>query len=645
MTTGEQLHRMTENVYRNVIDGFTPEVRTLIVQGKVYDKALQGVTQAAKEYFDAIVRVGEVASDTKGSRQLGQSLLQIAETYRQIEAERDAVVHCLRKEILLPMEGKLDLEWKYINQNQKSYLSENKSKAEIVEKRRNEVKKIQKKTQKNHSEKYLEKEQRSLDELHQLTKSLLSFRSQSLREAWCEQRKRYAYLVERYCASIKNEAAFYGKAHSVLQYRLPKWNESCEKPYKLPEECEEMLSMDFSGPLESPLHMELRNSMKMLAKNKDDSSGSEKSQSRPVSLASQEIERPLSVEVDTPPATQTFPTSQSTPPSEPPPPSTQPPSYPPSQPPPEQDQFSQYPPPQGGYISSTLPNRGKAAGGLRHSKSVMYPSPGSRNRPQVQRHVSESGDDKGIPKVRSLYNHPAAGETQLSLQEGDIVGLIGPQNNGWFFGHNYRSKRNGWFPISFTQPLDNGIPHSNGSLQQPPPPSTEMPYPSQVQNHQGMNQDSPHMPMRRGLSVSSENLSRTNGDNYPSPDYSTNDSPNHMKFFTSRPPPPSQTHGGLLISTSQQAVSQQSLHSGHDTSSGSQLSSGSITPQTSSHVSEVEKPSTPTHPPPPPPTELAPDKTEEQEGEKENPLLNVQLRKTVTDDRSAPQIPANYNLN
>lgn len=53
---------------------------------------------------------------------------------------------------------------------------------QAVEKRRSEVKKLQKKTQKNHSEKYLEKEQKSLDDLHQLSKQLLSFRSQSLRE-------------------------------------------------------------------------------------------------------------------------------------------------------------------------------------------------------------------------------------------------------------------------------------------------------------------------------------------------------------------------------------------------------------------------------------------------------------------------------
>lgn len=53
---------------------------------------------------------------------------------------------------------------------------------QAVEKRRNDVKKLQKKTQKNHSEKYLEKEQKSLDDLHQLSKQLLSFRSQSLRE-------------------------------------------------------------------------------------------------------------------------------------------------------------------------------------------------------------------------------------------------------------------------------------------------------------------------------------------------------------------------------------------------------------------------------------------------------------------------------
>ncbi|PIK60473.1 hypothetical protein BSL78_02582 [Apostichopus japonicus] len=237
------------------------------------------------------------------------------------------------------------------------------------------------------------------------------------------------------------------------------------------------------------------------------------SQSRPVSLASQELDRPLSVEVEATP-----------PPSQYVPPVSQPPM---TEPPPEPNQM------------------------MKMDPMNQAPRWGSKFRPQMQRHSSESGDEKQVPKVRCLYNHIAAGETQLNFQEPNM---------------------------------------HNPQLQQ---------QQQQQQQQQTTSGPSEHA-RRKAMSVSSENLARTNGDNYPSPDYSVNDSPGHMKFFSGTPPPPSQTHGGLLITTSQQ-----SLPSTIDSSSGSQLSSGSLTQQNSSGMNEaaLEKPSTPTHSPPPPPSE------------------------------------------
>ena len=51
-----------------------------------------------------------------------------------------------------------------------------------VDKCRTELKKIQKKASKNHSEKYVEKEQKSSEELQHLTKQLYDFRNEGLRD-------------------------------------------------------------------------------------------------------------------------------------------------------------------------------------------------------------------------------------------------------------------------------------------------------------------------------------------------------------------------------------------------------------------------------------------------------------------------------
>ncbi|XP_041473029.1 brain-specific angiogenesis inhibitor 1-associated protein 2-like protein 1 isoform X2 [Lytechinus variegatus] len=686
MATGDQLHRMTENVYRHTIEGFNPELRNLVTLGRAYEKALQSVSQAAKDYFNAIVAVGELASETKDSRQLGQSLLQIAETYRQIETEREITVHALRKELLHPLEGKLEQEWKNVLQVQKTYLSENKAKSEAVEKCRSEVKKLQKKTQKNHSEKYIEKEQRTAEELQLLTKQLHNFRSNGLREAWTEERRRYCYLVDRYCSLIKNNAAFFSKAQSVLHHRLPKWNESCDKSDKLPEECEDILSFDFSGPLETPLQVELRNSRRlyerniMLAQNEERTKKSP--QHEPTSPKTpNESDRPLSVDVEPPqqppPPSSTGVTSSysatlpnikklgsSTHPSVhqlPPfqtnqqqqmiPPMTQPTTPSPPQQPPQQQQQPLQQPPQ----TQVPPN---LAG--RHSKSVKSPHhlhaiSQTMPRQTFMRRVSEAGDmmenEQKMPRVQAVYTHSATGENQLAFSEGDIIGLVGPKNNGWFYGHNYRTRRNGWFPITYTQPLADIVPKTNGT--------------SNILN-------------TKPVAASMDNLQSV-GNDYPTPDYSGPGSPVTAASTLSLPQvgiaipstlstPPTYTNpsasasnnngvenggvkpSGLLMTApvgvvegeernniqnqQQQQQQQQTGNSTFNTAVPTTKQSASIQPDVQLSQIQLSVPDENTNVPSP---------NNGDQGES-NPFTKIQLRKTVTNDRSAPIIPRDYQL-
>ncbi|XDV44200.1 hypothetical protein PO909_012521 [Leuciscus waleckii] len=54
------------------MEQFNPCLRNFVAMGKTYEKALSSVTFAAKGYFDALVRMGELASESHGSKDLGE---------------------------------------------------------------------------------------------------------------------------------------------------------------------------------------------------------------------------------------------------------------------------------------------------------------------------------------------------------------------------------------------------------------------------------------------------------------------------------------------------------------------------------------------------------------------------------------------
>ncbi|KAF6298979.1 hypothetical protein mRhiFer1_009001 [Rhinolophus ferrumequinum] len=70
LSRSEEMHRLTENVYKTIMEQFNPSLRNFIAMGKNYEKALAGVTYAAKGYFDALVKMGELASESQGSKEL-----------------------------------------------------------------------------------------------------------------------------------------------------------------------------------------------------------------------------------------------------------------------------------------------------------------------------------------------------------------------------------------------------------------------------------------------------------------------------------------------------------------------------------------------------------------------------------------------
>lgn len=59
------------------------------------------------------------------------------------------------------------------------------------------------------------------------------------------------------------------------------------------------------------------------------------------------------------------------------------------------------------------------------------------------------------PLARALYAYAAAGDNQLSFQQGDMLALLGERTKGWQYGENLRSHQAGWFPLAYTEPIAN----------------------------------------------------------------------------------------------------------------------------------------------------------------------------------------------
>ncbi|KAK4812080.1 hypothetical protein QYF61_026912 [Mycteria americana] len=75
----------------------------------------------------------------------------------------------------------------------------------------------------------------------------------------------------------------------------------------------------------------------------------------------------------------------------------------------------------------------------------------------------------GRTRVQAIFSH-AAGDnsTLLSFKEGDLITLLVPEaRDGWHYGESEKTKMRGWFPFSYTRVLDSdGSERVHASLQQ-----------------------------------------------------------------------------------------------------------------------------------------------------------------------------------
>ncbi|XP_064423545.1 brain-specific angiogenesis inhibitor 1-associated protein 2 isoform X2 [Latimeria chalumnae] len=438
MSRTDEVHRLTENVYKTIMEQFNPSLRNFISMGKNYEKALTSVTFAAKGYFDALVKMGELACESQGSKELGDVLFQMAEVHRQIQMQLEEMLKSFHNELLTQLEQKVELDARYLSAALKKYQAEQKSKGEALEKCQAELKKLRRKSQGSKTpQKYSDKEMQYVESISHKQSDMDNFTAEGYKTALTEERRRYCFLVEKQCAVAKSGIGYHSKGKEMLTQKIPLWQQSCSDPNRLPERVMQLVQQTAaSGPIISSPMSTTKSSLI----------------SDPIPGA-----RPLPV----PPELAAFVGGGGL-------------------------AFSSRMAGQDG-IPIMNGTTGPHVDDYNHWADVKEMQLKPLSPPQLQRQLLDSYsntlpvrksvqpkdhyvENKTLPrsssmaaglernermKVQAIFSH-AAGDnsTLLSFSEGDIITLLVPEaRDGWHYGENEKTRMRGWFPFSYTRVL------------------------------------------------------------------------------------------------------------------------------------------------------------------------------------------------
>ncbi|KAI1901961.1 hypothetical protein AGOR_G00039810 [Albula goreensis] len=236
MSRSDEVNKMTENIYKGILEQFNPNLKKFVSSGKLYEKALTGVMVAAKGYFDGLVKLGELASDSQGSKEQGDTLFQIAEIHRQIQLELEDMLKLFHCELLSQLEHKLELDNKYLTSMLKKYQSDRKTRTDSIEHCQSKLKKLRRKSQaSHHPNKYSDREMQFVEAMSRHQRELDDLVAVGFRSALTEERRRYCFLVDRHCATTKIFINYHCRVRELLSQKLSSWQQSCSQPTRLPD--------------------------------------------------------------------------------------------------------------------------------------------------------------------------------------------------------------------------------------------------------------------------------------------------------------------------------------------------------------------------------------------------------------------------
>ncbi|XP_019368431.1 PREDICTED: brain-specific angiogenesis inhibitor 1-associated protein 2-like protein 1 isoform X1 [Gavialis gangeticus] len=435
----EEVSRLTESTYKNVMEQFNPGLRNLINLGKNYEKAVNAMILAGRAYYDGLAKIGDIATESPVSKELGQVLVEISSAHKKLNDSLDESFKKFHKEIITELEKKTELDVKYMNATLKRYQTEHKSRLDSLEKSQAELKKIKRKSQGGRNAmKYEYKEIEYLETVTSRQSDIQRFIAEGCREALLEEKRRFCFLVDKHCSFTQHMNYYHIQCTDLLNSKLPVWQETCSDATKVPEKVISMIE-EIKTPGSTPISGTPQPSP-MIERNtvigKNYYPLHENAAKVPPAPTSRAYISPLVDMFNNPAAVQKAPSER---------------------------------------LNNSTDNSDDA--NLCRSTSV-----------------ATGLNIMKRPKVKTIFPHTAgSNKTLLSFAQGDIITLlVAEEKDGWLYGEHDLTKVKGWFPSSYTKPLE-----------EPAENRLAAPVPSPV-------------PIR---SISSVNLADKGGVVLPPPDY------------------------------------------------------------------------------------------------------------------------------
>ncbi|CAH1156170.1 unnamed protein product [Phaedon cochleariae] len=398
----EELIKLVDGIYKNILEKFNPGARQMINAGKAYLKALHGAAAASRMYVDAISKLARQAQQGTwgGSSDIGAALLKIVEVYKEIQDQQMNILKAFYVDLLVPLETNLEKDTKVVQSEQKRFLQQHKQRSETYSKAAAMMKKQRKKSRgSTKTGLAMDKELKNMQVLEEEKTKLDAFCEQSLKNAMTQERRRYGFVLERQCSLSKHYLSYYGHGVEAYQENIEKWSDVAKTREYLPESVENIFSnrlRQISVWQDDDLYSNPR------SPNFEDDRMSINSQLRKTKSMDASCLDIRSIG-------------------------------------------------DAGSPVSTL-NRAKSEYNLNSSTHSLAQDHTPTRRPKSMAVPPPPSWDTQF--ARALYAYMSSGENQLSFLEGDLIALIGERNKGWQFGENLRTQGSGWFPLAYTEFLE-----------------------------------------------------------------------------------------------------------------------------------------------------------------------------------------------
>ncbi|XP_044269432.1 brain-specific angiogenesis inhibitor 1-associated protein 2 isoform X2 [Tribolium madens] len=398
----EELIKLVDGIYKNILDKFNPGARQMINAGKAYLKALHGAAAASRMYVDAINKLARQAQQGTwgGSSDIGAALMKIVEVYKEIQDQQMNILKAFYVDLLVPLETNLEKDTKVVQSEQKRFLQQHKQRSETYSKAAAMMKKQRKKSRTSQKTGLaMDKELKNMQVLEEEKTKLDAFCEQSLKNAITQERRRYGFVLERQCSLAKHYLSFHNHGLAAYQQNLEKWSEVAKTREYLPESVENI----FTNRLRQIVWQDEDVYSNPRSPNLEDDRISISSQLRKTkSMDASCLDIRSIGDVGSPVTTLSRAKSEYN------------------------------------LNSSTHSLAHEGHTPSHRPKSIAVPPP-----PQWETQLA-----------RALYAYLSSGDNQLSFLEGDLIALIGERNKGWQFGENLRTQCSGWFPLAYTELLD-----------------------------------------------------------------------------------------------------------------------------------------------------------------------------------------------